>query len=446
MTRRAMSALVTGEPDTVEPPMRRLTVTTISGIMIAIVVAAVFAVIGILRPGSGNDWEEDGTVVVERETGARFLVIEGRLHPVLNFPSAVLASGATSTVEPQLVARSELASVERGPAIGIPSLPDSVPSADDLVAGPITVCSQAVADGADVSTQVSVDIGSDPGANPLSAEDGIYVQSFEGERYLIWRGQRHLIDERVIQALAISARPVLVGRAFLTAVPQGTAFQTPEISGAGGTPDIPEPLGLVVGQVVEVDDGSLRVVLEDGLATVTDIQARLLATVDLGGDGSRRQLSLAQVLDLPESSTAATDLAEQTEGLPASVPVLTEDAGTAGGVCASYVDGQTTPDLSTPETTAPANEPTADGERSQQGFADEVSVAPGAGVLAQAPRGTAVSLITEPGLRFPAADLETLAGFGYGEEDPVELPAELLAMIPTGDALDPESALAQISS
>ena len=47
--RRAVAALVTGRPNVAEPPIRRLTVITISAIVIAILVAVGFALFGVLR-------------------------------------------------------------------------------------------------------------------------------------------------------------------------------------------------------------------------------------------------------------------------------------------------------------------------------------------------------------------------------------------------------------
>src|SRR5438874_8458277 len=91
LTRRAVSAVVTGDPDVAESPMRRLSLTTISGVMIAIVVAAGAYVVGLLKPGSTNGWKNPGTIIVERETGARYILdSHGKLVPTLNYPSAVL--------------------------------------------------------------------------------------------------------------------------------------------------------------------------------------------------------------------------------------------------------------------------------------------------------------------------------------------------------------------
>ena len=41
LTRRALAALVVGEPDVPEAPMRRLSLTTLTGIMVAVLVALV---------------------------------------------------------------------------------------------------------------------------------------------------------------------------------------------------------------------------------------------------------------------------------------------------------------------------------------------------------------------------------------------------------------------
>jgi hypothetical protein len=75
LTRRALAALVTGDPNAVEPPMRRLTVTTVSGLMIAVLVAAGFALFGVLKPSAGKSWQAQGTIIVERETGARYVYL-----------------------------------------------------------------------------------------------------------------------------------------------------------------------------------------------------------------------------------------------------------------------------------------------------------------------------------------------------------------------------------
>jgi hypothetical protein len=56
MTRRASLALLCGEPDSPNQPLRRMNTATITSIMAGVIVAAVFGVLGHARggPGHGN--------------------------------------------------------------------------------------------------------------------------------------------------------------------------------------------------------------------------------------------------------------------------------------------------------------------------------------------------------------------------------------------------------
>src|SRR5262249_60998194 len=81
-----------GEPDAGEAPTRRIGAAMCSGVMVAILVAAGFGIFGLLRPGGKEGWKAPGTLVVEKETGTRYVYIptDGALHPVLNYASARL--------------------------------------------------------------------------------------------------------------------------------------------------------------------------------------------------------------------------------------------------------------------------------------------------------------------------------------------------------------------
>lgn len=434
LTRRAMSSLVTGEPDAVEPPMRRLTVMTISGIMVAIVVAAVFAVIGLLRGGGGEAWRTEGAVVLEEETGARYVNIGGTLYPALNYSSAVLASGSGNAVELQTVSRSDLSSAERGQLIGVPGLPDSMPDAEDLVRGPVSVCSQPRQDGIETLAEVVVDIGPTDAAVVPDAE-GLYVESFDGERFLLLGGERLPVSRGVEAALQISEEPVPVGSAFLTAIPMGAALDTPTLESQGQGVDVGGRT-LLVGQVIEVDDGTFRVVLADGLARVSDVQAKLLRTAEL--DGQRREpvdLSLSEVLGLPEGAGLGTVMG----GLPELMPDLESQSTSA--VCSVFSEDEPRPRLALPSLDGESSgTPTSESRTSRAGGADRVVLEPGEGMLAAAPDAKAVYFVGAPGSLYAASGTQVLAGFGYGEVEPVVVPPELIAILPQGPALDPAKA------
>jgi hypothetical protein len=73
--------------------------------------------------------------------------------------------------------------------------------------------------------------------------------------------------------------------------------------------------------------------------------------------------------------------------------------------------------------------------------ADLVEVTPGAGLIARtrpAPGvpGAGVYLITEAGAKFPVADAEAAEALGFSVDAAELVPAELLALLPTGPVLD----------
>src|SRR5690349_19751744 len=91
LRRRLVSALQTGDANHPVPPSRRVVLSAAAGTTCAVLVAAGFAIYGAVRPGTGQDWRKPGQVVVERETGADFVLgADGLLHPVLNYTSARL--------------------------------------------------------------------------------------------------------------------------------------------------------------------------------------------------------------------------------------------------------------------------------------------------------------------------------------------------------------------
>src|SRR5690348_2558271 len=91
LTRRIVGGLLMGEPETNERPMRRFGVAMFCGGLVATVIFAGVGVFGLVRPGGGRP--ADNSLILERESGAKFLYLQGRLHPVLNWTSARLIAG-----------------------------------------------------------------------------------------------------------------------------------------------------------------------------------------------------------------------------------------------------------------------------------------------------------------------------------------------------------------
>src|SRR5688572_5568267 len=71
LTRRIGSALLSGEPETTELPLRRFAYALFGGLVVGAVLVAGFGIYGLLVPGGRRPVE--GAVIIERESGAKFL-------------------------------------------------------------------------------------------------------------------------------------------------------------------------------------------------------------------------------------------------------------------------------------------------------------------------------------------------------------------------------------
>ncbi|WP_344930143.1 type VII secretion protein EccB [Saccharopolyspora gregorii] len=170
---RLISALMRGRPDEPSTPTRRFVMGAVIGTLLGCLVVAGFGVYGLIRPGGNTSWQQAGAIIVEKETGARYLYLQGKLRPVLNYSSALLAAN-NSTGGPQvkLVSQNSLQGVARATPIGIPGAPDSLPDAENLSRAPWVVCATTESSPAGTPTPITdlqVRSGTSPATRPATA-------------------------------------------------------------------------------------------------------------------------------------------------------------------------------------------------------------------------------------------------------------------------------------
>lgn len=453
---RVQSALLTGEPDRPESPLRRSGVATFAGVMVAVLVVAGFGVYGLLRSANKGGWDKPGVLVVERETGTRY-VYDGRdraLHPVLNYTSArlMLNSGDVAVKE---YSRASLAGVRRGAPRGLAGLPDALPPAGGLVRSPWVVCSATVEAGAPPS--ISVSVAAQPAGQHLTGERGLLVRSEDDKTYVLWNDTRLLVsDPRIgLSALGLDGRePLAVSSTWLNAVAAGPDLKPPLPLNIGSK--VPYKVGgqeVFLGQVFKVAmeggvGASYYVVLKDGLAKITNVIALLLLgdpTMKYAYGMQSPHAYSAQPADVNAAPKASAQVA--VEGFPRDVPQLVEAPVDAQGqpvppvICAAYTDlsGNS---LSSAVYLA-ASVPGADrAVAPTPGQPVRVLMPPGTACLARllphaGQVSDAVFLVTDLGARHAVPPGEVQQALGYSNVTPVPVPKGILELVPLGPTLDP---------
>ncbi|MGK5550481.1 type VII secretion protein EccB [Actinomadura kijaniata] len=442
MTQRASLALISGEPDHPELPLRRMNIAGFSGVMIAILVCAACGIFGIIRPGGARGLEKAGMLIVEKETGARYVWCQdGRLCPVTNYVSARLVAGADAKSR-RTVSANSLSKYERGPMIGIPGAPNTLPDRKKLTRGPWSVCVRAV-DGTSTGRQslVTLMAGRGVGGTRMRDDQAVVVQA-DGQNWLIWRNQRMLMSQSAL--ITLGATPVPISGKWLDSVTQGPNFAPPQI------PDLGQPATgpngkAQVGRVFEVRTSSggqtAYVLRKDGLAPLTPIQ-RDLMLADRGtwkAYGNKRpvpvQIDASQVGQMGQSTQQVRD--PRLDGRAPSLAAYKENSP----LCAVYDDPTGNSDAKltiggTLPTPPPGPQPTG---------ADQLVFPPGSASVAgrvpspgKADKVDTYYLVAE-GKRFPIKNPETAEKLGYTlPGDAAKVPAGVLDLIAQGQPLDPD--------
>ncbi len=438
---RLRSALVAGDPNLMRMPMVRTKRGTLGSVVICVLLLGGFAVFGLIRPGGKTGWTTEGTIVTEKESGARFLYTDEALHPVLNYSSALLAGGDAD--QKARVSRASLAGHRRGPTIGIPGAPDALPVLADVEDAEWAVCST---NDAANEPLVSLVFGEDLGATPVEADQAMLV-SLQGqeETYVVTGNRFHLIENPLaISSLGFDGvEPIDVGASWLNALAEGVPIYLP----TANPPDGVEPAANQ-GEVfrVELVDGATRlyVALEDGLAPITEFAAALLlANVSPASSGQTStitNLSMADVAarptsqwvinedEWPESVPKLADL-ENGDLLPCVVFDLSDEASASASLSL----------LSLPEdglrTTVP-------NDGASDRTANEFIARPNGGTILRAEaggeEGEAWFLISETGVKYPIPTMSELATLGFEEAEIEVAPNALLDFFPTGPGLSSE--------
>ncbi|WP_026422619.1 type VII secretion protein EccB [Actinokineospora inagensis] len=424
---RLTNAVLRVDPDALERPLRRTSSGLTGGVAVAGLVLVVVLVVRLISPGGGGDaWRAPGTLVLDSGTGNRFLYVDGTLRPVLNYASVRLLLGANPKVA--AVDSADLAGVPQGGPIGIMGAPDVLPTPGGAPRV-WTVCSMSTPDGPGVALALSA-------AAPAPAVTGAQlVRAPDGSIHLAWGDQRMAVTAPwVPAALGLDPTAVPVAASWLNALPAGPDLGSPKVRRGdrgpvvAGVPTVTGQLLRVPGTVVGT---KFYLVQTAGLVPVSATAAALLVA-DPAAPAPPREVTASALAAIP-----LLPVPDELQALPADMPTPLRLDG--GAPCVRWADDHA--ELFAGPAPDSSRVTAAPGVARDESTADQVRVAPGAGLLVRtrpAPGvpGAGVYLVTDAGTKFPVASGAAATALGQPVDNASLVPSGLIALLPTGPVLD----------
>jgi type VII secretion protein EccB len=436
--RRLVTAFLGGAPGGRELEPHRPARAVLAGVVLAGLLVAGAAVAGFLRPGLPNGWNRN-TLVIAKDSGARYVATGGRLFPVANTTSARLLLPADD-FRVVLAPDDRIALEPRGDNLGIVGAPDTLPAADDLVQTGWTSC-------LDQRGRTRLRIAARPGAAPVPSSTAFVVRS-GSDLMVIANGHRFAVPTATrtvtLRALGLDAVPPTVAPAsWVNLFPAGPDLVPLRVPGAGSRlpPSLPAPPGASrVGTVVQVTDtaGAERpyVLVPEGLAPLSPLSAALYQVGDGSLLGVPVRVDQGAVAALPTTAGSI---------FPGEWPADLPTAATGPVNCALLLSGPGgRPGTALAAPSAPNGTP---------GTASDAVVDPAHGALVRTAsagdpnRGT-VFLVDSTARRYAVGGgvAETQARLGYGHLTPAAVPPAWLEPLRDGPVLSPQAAQQAIGS
>jgi type VII secretion protein EccB len=452
---RMTHALLLRETDPEHPPFRRGIIALLVGIGLAVLVLAGVGVYGQLSPGGKKSWQSGDQVIVEKETGTRYVYRDGVLYPAANYVSALLLANKYST--PVTVSQKSLLGVPRGQRVGIPDAPDSLPSKDRLLGSGWSLCAQPGLDSAGSAVVRSVLlVGQEQSGTQPDSDAALLVVAPDGRRYLVWHGYRHVIQEQatVAAALALVNESWLqVSPAWLDLIPIGPPLGPIAVPRAGTQSALLRPglVGTLYVVQTSTGQGQYYLLQRDRLTPISSLQYDVQRSAPVTRKAYAGSVPEAIPLDpaVVAQVSGGGVMAPSDSALPATRPSFARTDSSGDSVCAVFSNGDFRPRFAIAAELPAGGDAGMTTGRGPGGLplADVVVVPPGHGAVVesmaapgQAAGSGALSFVSDLGRRYQLSSRDVLGVLGYDQPPIVRLPAELVTRIPAGHPLDPTSA------
>src|SRR6185312_12943705 len=202
-------------------PVQRQRASLLLGFVFALLGVALMFLLSWFRP-AGQVGESQ--ILADRDTGAVFVLVDGRLHPALNLVSARLIAGQSAN--PAFVKSAELAKYPQGPTVGIAGAPMAMPlrTADSSQWAICDTASPGKISSPPVVTAIGGALTLGERSAPLLVPKGVLV-THNNATYVVWDGRRAQVDlsnKAVALALGMDSavpQPISISNALFDALP-----------------------------------------------------------------------------------------------------------------------------------------------------------------------------------------------------------------------------------
>ena len=272
-------------------PGRRQNLAIVASVSAALVICLGALLWSFISPAGQIN---ESPIIADRDSGALYVRVGDKLYPALNLASARLITGRPDN--PHLVRSSQIASMPRGPLVGIPGAPSNF-SPKSPPASSWLVC-DTVASSTSVATPSGATVTVIDGTPDLSGHHRVLngsdavVLSYGGDAWVIREGRRSRIDatnRSVLLPLGLTPEQVStakpMSRALFDALPVGPELTVPEIPNADSPATFagaPGPVGTVIVTPQISGPQQYSLVLADGVQTLPPLVAQILQNAGPG--------------------------------------------------------------------------------------------------------------------------------------------------------------------
>lgn len=272
-------------------PGRRQNLAVVASVSAALVICLGALLWSFISPSGQIN---ESPIIADRDSGALYVRVGDRLYPALNLASARLITGRPDN--PHLVRSSQIATLPRGPLVGIPGAPSKFGPTSPSTSSWLVCDTVASSTGAGAPSGVTVtvidgtpDLGNH--GRVLNGSDAV-VLKYDGDAWVIREGRRSRIDatnRSVLLPLGLTPEQVSMAkpmsRALYDALPVGPELTVPQVQNAGGQasfPGAPGPIGTVIVTPQISGPQQYSLVLADGVQTLPPLVAQILQNAGPG--------------------------------------------------------------------------------------------------------------------------------------------------------------------